>query len=62
MLANESSAVQSLRKISTAEIVYSSTYGHILRSSIKVGVKKKHISFGWSFSCFAAHLIERDLF
>jgi prepilin-type N-terminal cleavage/methylation domain-containing protein len=34
MLANESSAVQSLRKISTAEIVYSSTYGHILRSRL----------------------------
>jgi hypothetical protein len=31
-------------------------------SSIKGEVKKKHISFGWSFSCFAAHLIERDLF
>src|SRR5579864_2504983 len=30
--------------------------------SIKVEVKKKHISCGWSFSCFAAHLIERDLF
>src|SRR5258707_8368841 len=30
-------------------------------SSIKVEVKKKHLSFGWSFSCFAAHLIERDL-
>jgi bifunctional DNA-binding transcriptional regulator/antitoxin component of YhaV-PrlF toxin-antitoxin module len=31
-------------------------------SSIKVEVKKKHISFGWNFSCFAAHLIEGDLF
>jgi hypothetical protein len=30
--------------------------------SIKVEVKKKHISLGWNFSCFAAHLIERDLF
>ncbi len=30
--------------------------------SIKGEVKKKHISFGWNFSCFAAHLIERDLF
>ena len=28
----------------------------------KVEVKKKHISFGWNFSCFAAHLIERDVF
>jgi hypothetical protein len=32
------------------------------KGSIKVEVKKKHISFGWNFSCFAAHLIERDLF
>src|SRR5713226_3197861 len=30
--------------------------------SIKGEVKKKHISFGWNFSCFSAHLIERDLF
>ena len=33
-----------------------------LSSSIKVEVKKKHISFGRNFSCFAAHFIERDLF
>src|SRR5258707_4120629 len=33
-----------------------------LVSSIKVEVKKKHISDGWTFSCFAAHLIEQDLF
>ena len=33
-----------------------------LISSIKVEVKKKHLSCGWSFSCFAAHLIKRDLF
>jgi IS1 family transposase len=33
-----------------------------LISSIKGEVKKKHIPFGWNFSCFAAHLIERDLF
>jgi len=26
--------------------------------SIKVEVKKKHIPFGWNFSCFAAHWIE----
>ena len=31
-------------------------------TSIKGEVKKKHISFGWNFSCFAAHLIELDLF
>jgi hypothetical protein len=28
----------------------------ILISSIKGEVKRKHITFGWSFSCFAAHL------
>src|SRR6267142_2773726 len=33
-----------------------------LISSIKGEVKKKHISFGWNFSCFAAHLMERDRF
>src|SRR5580658_1001040 len=33
-----------------------------LVSSIKVEVKKKHFCAGWNFSCFAAHLIERDLF
>ena len=33
-----------------------------LDRSIKVEVKKKHISCGWNFSCFAAHLMERDLF
>jgi hypothetical protein len=33
-----------------------------LVSSIKGEVKKKHISVGWNFSCFAAHLIERDLY
>jgi len=33
----------------------------VLTSSIKGKVKKKHISVGWDFSCFAAHLIERDL-
>ena len=33
-----------------------------LPSSIKVEVKKKHLSRGRNFSCFAAHLIERDLF
>jgi hypothetical protein len=24
-------------------------------SSIKGEVKKKHLSFGWNFSCFSAH-------
>jgi hypothetical protein len=34
----------------------------ILICSIKVEVKKKHICNGWTFSCFAAHVIEQDLF
>jgi uncharacterized membrane protein len=34
----------------------------LLISSIKGEVKKKHISFGWTFSCFSAHSIERVLF
>ena len=33
-----------------------------LISSIKGEVKKKHVSFGWNFSCFSAHSIEQDLF
>ena len=48
---------------------YSSAFGLDKRiadqlpiSSIKVEVKKKHNSNGWNFSCFAAHLMERDLF
>jgi hypothetical protein len=36
--------------------------GKVPISSIKVEVKKKHISFGWNFSCFAAHSTEQDLF
>jgi len=31
-------------------------------SSLKGEVKKKHHSNGWSFSCFAAHFFEQDLF
>jgi len=31
-------------------------------SSLKGEVKKKHNSNGWSFSCFAAHLVEQGLF
>ena len=34
----------------------------VLISSIKGEVKKKHISNGWTFSWFAAHLIEREVF
>jgi hypothetical protein len=37
-------------------------FGQLLICSIKAEVKKKHISFGWKFSCFSAHLSERDLF
>ena len=33
-----------------------------LISSIKGEVKKKHFRIGRNFSCFAAHLIELDLF
>src|SRR5271154_5958738 len=33
-----------------------------LISSIKEEVKKKDISIGWNFSCFSAHLSERELF
>jgi hypothetical protein len=29
---------------------------------LKGEVKKKHISVGWKFSCFAAHMMEQDLF
>ena len=36
--------------------------GQVPVSSIKGEVKKKHLSDGWNFSCFAAHLIERGLF
>jgi hypothetical protein len=31
-------------------------------TAIKGEVKKKHVSFGWKFSSFAAHMIEQDLF
>src|SRR5271154_3738251 len=31
-------------------------------SSIKGEVKKKRLSIGWNFSCFAARLSEQDLF
>ena len=47
---------QSRTVVNLATIVLSGT------RSIKGEVKKKHISFGWKFSCFAAHLIERDVF
>jgi hypothetical protein len=38
------------------------TVGQVLISSIKGEVKKKHVSVGRSFSCFPAHVAERDLF
>jgi hypothetical protein len=31
-------------------------------ASLKGEVKKKHNANGWSFSCFAAHVFEQDLF
>jgi len=34
----------------------------LYRSQVKVEVKKKYFSVGRNFSCFAARLIERDLF
>ena len=34
----------------------------LLIGSIKVEVKKKHISTGCDFSCFPAHVMEQDLF
>jgi hypothetical protein len=36
--------------------------GQRLVSSIKVEVKKKHVPFGWNFSCFAAQVMEQNLF
>ena len=33
--------------------------GQLLVSSIKGEVKEKHISCGWTFPCFPAHLMER---
>jgi hypothetical protein len=39
-----------------------SEINRILISSIKREVKKKNVSGGWNFSCFAAHLNEQDLF
>src|SRR6266404_7772530 len=42
----------------------SGSYNHPagVAKAIKGEVKKKHVSIGWNFSCFAAHLNERDLF
>jgi hypothetical protein len=34
----------------------------VLIGSLKGEVKKKQISLGWKFSCFSAHLLERDMF
>ena len=49
----------SVLSVSTADGAFQR---QVLISSIKGEVKKKHTSFGWSFSCFTAHLNERDLF
>jgi|ERR1035438_4818236 hypothetical protein len=48
------------RYIRAAPIV--ARYRHCLVSSIKRKVKKKHSRTGRTFSCFAAHIIEQDLF
>jgi len=48
--------------LSLSSKVTDRTHTKVLVSSIKGEVKKKHISFGWNFSCFSAHLMERDLF
>src|SRR5216684_5287452 len=48
--------------IGKPEVRLNAHEGLVTTSSIKVEVKKKDVSFGWNFSCFAAHLIERDLF
>src|SRR5258708_789496 len=50
------------QKPSHDERFHTTNRAQCLVSSIKVEVKKKHISFGWNFSCFSAHLIKRDLF
>jgi hypothetical protein len=55
-------AVRDSRRIVGKPGVIDGPRGQVLVSSIKEEVKKKHFSFGWNFSCFAAHLIERDLF
>jgi putative transposase len=41
---------------------YAERWVRFYKGSIKVEVKKKHSSIGRNFSCFAAHLIEQDLF
>jgi len=46
-------------------VAYSSKWNpnnSFLDRSIKVEVKKKHLSNGWPFPRFAAHVIEQDLF
>jgi Transposase zinc-binding domain len=43
-------------------ISYNSCRNPTAPSSIKVEVKRKNVSCGWNFSCFAAHMNEQDLF
>jgi hypothetical protein len=38
------------------------SFKRLPRTSIKGEVNKKHLSFGWSFSCLAGHLIKRGRF
>jgi hypothetical protein len=42
--------------------VYITDFAQVPISSIKVEVKKKHPSNGWTFSCFTADSIEQDMF
>ena len=56
------SDIKSLRRCLLSRAGRCTSETSSLRSSIKVEVKKKHLSNGWPFPCFAAHLIEQDLF
>jgi hypothetical protein len=55
-------AASSVTQLATIQFSGQKHLRQVLVSSIKEEVKKKHISSGWSFSCFSAHLIELDLF
>jgi len=53
---------QASRPISMKHIINRYAASQFLVSSIKVEVKKKHFCIGRTFSCFAAHLDEQDVF
>jgi hypothetical protein len=55
-------AAAAILRISSPSYGFYLRVDHCLVCSIKVEVKKKHNSNGWNFSCFAAHLMEQDLF